>query len=304
MTNTTQAFWEVDGVSLQTYAWNIETLGGDRAAPPPIRGSNQKVPYRPGSRFSPKVVDERVITLGMWVQGSLEDGKPPTDASARLQWERNWRKLRKLLFRYRQEFTLTKRFWVLTADLVAAGVNTSGLPSQGIWSLYTASAKASYGGGLSPKMNGDAHGIFTVDLVLADPFFYGDTITIPFSMQSGGSNPGPTKTVSVLGDERTTWIEADFTGPLTSPKIENLSGDGELWFQYGVEISQDESASAVVRAFSAAHTDTGGTYPTSGYVQHRGDKFWLYLDPESTQIKLSAQAGTGTAVLRYKPVWL
>ena len=301
--NSTETFWEVDGHSLQTYAWNIETLGGDRAAPPPIRGSNQRIPYRPGSRFSPKVVDERVITLGMWVQGSQEDGKPPTDTSARLQWERNWRKLRKLLFRYRQEFTLTKRFWVLTADLEAAGVDTSGLPSQGLWSLYAASARASYGGGLSPKMNGDAHGVFTVDLVLTSAYFFGPTITIPFSTQTGGSNPGPNKTVSILGDDRTTRIEVDFEGPLTSPKIENLSGDGELWFQYGTNIAADEDALVKVHEFSASQSDTGGSWRTSGFVQHRGDKFWLYLDPEPTQLQLSVQSGTGTATLRYRPGW-
>lgn len=304
MTNSTATYWEVDGVSLQTYAFNIETLGGDRAAPPPIRGGNTRVPYRPGTRFSPKVVDERIITLGMWVQGSLEDGKPPTDASARLQWERNWRKLRKLLFRYRQEFTLTKRFWVLTADLVAAGVNTSGLPSQGIWSLYTASAKASYGGGLSPKMDGDAHGVFTVDLVLTDAYFFGPTITIPFSTQTGGSNPGPTKTVSILGDDRTTWVEVDFTGPLTSPQIDNTLSTPEVWLRYGNEISAGESATVRVHDFSATHFQVGGSYRSSGHVQHGGDKFWMFLDPEATTLTLSAQMGTGTALLRYRPVWL
>lgn len=304
MTNSTATFWDVDGVSLQTLAWNITTLGGDRQAPPPLRGSNQRVPYMPGSRYVPKVVDERIITLGMWVQGSTEDGKRPATESAARAFDRNWHKLRSLLWRPRKEFTLTKRFWVPSADLVAAGVNISGMTSSDGWTLYTASAKASYAGGLNPTMRGQAHGIFTVDLLLSDPYFYGDTITVPFSMQTGGSNPGPTKTLSILGDDRTTWIEADFTGPLTSPQIDNTLSTPEVWLRYGNEISAGESATVRAHDFSATHFQVGGSYRSSGHVQHGGDKFWMFLDPEDTTLTLSAQMGTGTALLRYRPVWL
>lgn len=302
MTDTTATFWDVDGESLQTYAWNIQTLGGDRAAPPSLRGSNTLVPYRPGTKYVPRVVADRIITLGMWVQGSQEDGTPPTDEALRRQWERNWRKLIKLLWRPRVEFTLTKRFWLLTEDLEDGGVDTSGLPSQGDWSLYTASAKASFAGGLSPTMQGQAHGIFTVDLLLSDPFFYGDIIEVPFSTQTGGANPGPNHDVVILGDERTTWVEVDFVGPLTSPRLDNISGS--VWLRYGTEIPAGESATVKAQDFSAMHFTTGDDYRSSGHVIHGGDKFWLFLGPGDTTLELSAQAGTGTASLRYRPVWL
>lgn len=92
-------------------------------------------------------------------------------------------------------------------------------------------------------------------------------------------------------------------GPLTSPKLANLSGDSELWLQYGSEIPDGESATVRVHDFSATHYTAGNSYKSSGYVQHKGDKFWIYLDPESTQLALTRQSGTGTAVFRYKPVW-
>src|SRR5690606_13429477 len=106
---TTEAFWSIDDVPLNTFAWNITTLGDSRQAPPPLRGEDILVPYRVGRVATTRVPDSRVITLGMWVIGATEDGNPPTNETARRRFELNWRKLRALLWRT-NEFTLTKRF--------------------------------------------------------------------------------------------------------------------------------------------------------------------------------------------------
>lgn len=303
MTNSTETFWAVDGQSLQTFAWNISTLGGDRLAPPIVRGSDVTVPYMPGSLWTPRVPDARVITLGMWVIGANEDGSIPSDENLRRTFDHNWRKLRDLLWTPRRQFTLSKRFWVLDADLVAAGVDTSLLQKDGDWTLYEAEAKGTFVSGLTPTMNGPARAQFTVDILLSDPYFYSAEIAVAFSTATGGSNPGPVRTIQVLGDDRTTQIEVDFEGPLTSPQFINNSVSGELWVRYGAEVADGESATVRVHDFSATHYPTGVPYKSSGYVQHDGDRFWLYLDPEETEIELSVQAGTGTASLRYKPRW-
>lgn len=303
MTNSTQTFWDVDGVSLQTLAWNITTLGGDRAAPPGLRGGDEKIPYMPGSRWTPRVVDSRTITLGMWVIGANEDGSAPLSGSRRLEYEQNWRKLRKLLWTPRRQFTLTKRFWLPTAELTAGGIDTTSLPKLGSYALYTARAKGSFAGGLEPTMNGPGRASFTVDIFLSDPYFYGDAIEVPFSTQTGGSNPGPNRTLQVLGDDRTTAVEIDFDGPLTSPRFTNLDAGVDLWVQYGSEIADGESATVKVSDFAARHYLTGSNYRSSGYVQHAGDRFWFFLEPGETDLKLTKQAGTGVASLRYKPVW-
>ena len=304
MTNTTETYWEVDGVSLQTYAFNITTLGGDRLSPPPVRGSNQRVPYMIGSRYVPRVPDDRTITLGMWVQGSQEDGTPPKDESLRRQWDRNWRKLRRLLWTPRRQFTLTKRFWLLTEELEEAGVDVSVMPQEGDWTLYSASTKGTYAGGLSPSMNGQAHGVFTVDLLLSDPFFYGDEISIPFSMTEGSGFPGKTRNVVILGDDRTMNIELDFEGPLTSPMVTNETEPQTLFVNYATEVSDGESATIRVMPFNATHYTTGQPYGASGNVRHRGDAYWLYLEPGQCRLKLSAQLGTGVAEARYRPAWV
>lgn len=303
MTTSTETYWAVDGVPLQTMAWNITTLGGDRMAPPAVRGSDIQVPYMPGSLWVEKVPDARVITLGMWVIGANEDGSIPTDETLRRTFDRNWRKLRNLLWTPRRQFTLSKRFWLLDEDLVAAGIDTSLMQKDGDWTLYEAEAKGTFTGGLTPTMNGPARAVFTVDILLSDPYFYSAEIAVEFSTDVVPPNPGPIQTIQVLGDDRTTWIEMDFEGPLTSPRFDNNSVTGELWVRYGTEVPDGESATVRIHNFSATQFTAGEDFKSSGYVQHDGDKFWLYLNPGETEIELSAQAGTGTATLRYKPRW-
>lgn len=303
--NTTDTYWDVDGVSLQTYAYNIVTLGDSPDAPPVPRGSDIVVPYLPGSIWVPKVPGPRTLTFAAWVQGSNEDGSIPTDQSSAMKYQANWRMLRRLLFRPNVQFTLTKRFWVPTADLAAAGMSITGLPTQGVYSLISASAKASYAGGLTPSMHGIAHSAFTVDLLLSDPFFYSDEISIPFTTAPhDATHAGPTATPEILGDWLTTHVEVDFTGPLASPKITNNSESVSLWMQYSMNVAQGESATVRATDFSATHYPSGNSYKSSGYVTHDGDKFWMYLSPGPVNLVLSEQSGTGTANLRYKPRWL
>lgn len=304
MSNTTQTFWDINGISLQTYAFNITTLGDDRMAPPSTRGDDITVPYVPGTKFIPKVANNRVITLGMWVIGADENGNIRNDENSRRTFDRNWRKLRNLLWNPRKQFTLTKRFWIETAELVAAGVNVSGLPTDGSWSLYSASAKGSFAGGLSPDMGGPSRAAFTVDILLSDPYFYSAPVTVPFSMQTGGSNPGPTKTVTILGDERTTDIRFDLVGPLDAVRFSNLDEDPDLWIQYSTSIADGDEAYITVKNFRARHTEAALEYTSSGYVDHFGDQFWFYADPGLNTVAMTAQSGTGTAVLTYSPAWI
>lgn len=301
MTNTTEVFWEVDGESLQTYAFNITTLGGDRAAPPPVRGADLTVPYMPGSIWLPKVPESRIITLGMWVVGAEEDGSMPTEESIRLKYELNWRKLRKLLWTPRRQFTLTKRFWVLEEELTEAGVVVDDLPRSGRYRLLSASAKGSYAGGLTPVMNGPARAMFTVDIRLADPYFYSDPIEIPFSISTSGANPGPNQTFEVLGDDRTTAIGLQFEGPLQAPQMTNVTH--EVWARYNATVEDGIVVNLDVHDFQALHDVENTPYKSSGYVMHAGDPFWLYLEPGENALSLTANSGTGTAKLTYQPRW-
>lgn len=68
----------VDGVRLDTLAWNIETLNGRLAIPGTI-GSDPVIPGDDGAVFVPnKNYDSGRMTLQMWVRGSDVDGLVPT----------------------------------------------------------------------------------------------------------------------------------------------------------------------------------------------------------------------------------
>lgn len=70
----------VDGIRLDTLAWNVESLSG-RDLVPDLRGSNVQVPSRHGSIFAPgKKYDDGKLILKMWVAGCDGAGGVPTNS--------------------------------------------------------------------------------------------------------------------------------------------------------------------------------------------------------------------------------
>lgn len=86
---TTEEILSVNGVVLNTYAKNIESLTG-RLRTPAKRTSNVVVPGRHGAKRTPaKKYDQNVITLPMWVIGCEDDGSIPTGTTQRELFFRN-----------------------------------------------------------------------------------------------------------------------------------------------------------------------------------------------------------------------
>src|SRR5688500_1242613 len=162
MTTTHEEYWEVDGVDIGNYAFNIKTLGG-RSGVPPLRGDNYPVAYHRGKRYRTKVADERTLTLAMWVIGAEENGTiPATDTLRRAAFNENWRKLQRMFFK-EGTIQLTKR---LRFD---AGV-------------LSATATAELVGTMEPDFSQRLTAHFVVDLLLNDPFFYAPTTTVALTV--------------------------------------------------------------------------------------------------------------------------
>jgi len=184
MANSTEVFWDIDGVSLQTYAYNIETWGGDRQSVPSLRGNDITIPYAAGSFWVPKIPDSRSISIAGWVVGATEDGDIPLDSNKREVFEANWNMLKRLMWTPHRQVKLTKRWKEYGSDEV-----------------LEATALAQFTGGLSPTMTGTSRATFVVQLQLADPFFYGaeeETIVNSFQIEgvNYANNPSPQKTSS------------------------------------------------------------------------------------------------------------
>lgn len=86
---TTEEVFSVNGVVLNTYCKNIETLTG-RLRTAGKRTSNLVVPGRHGSiPVTGKKFDENVLALPMWVLGCDDSGKVPADSTDRREFYKN-----------------------------------------------------------------------------------------------------------------------------------------------------------------------------------------------------------------------
>jgi hypothetical protein len=96
MTTTSAIPVTVDGVRLDTLAWNIETLEG-RLVLPTTRGESPIVPGDDGAVFIPnKNFEEGAMTLQMWVKGSDVDGAIPGGSSAMAEFRKNLQRLSRI----------------------------------------------------------------------------------------------------------------------------------------------------------------------------------------------------------------
>lgn len=276
MVNTTDLFWTADGQSLNTWAWNISTLAG-RLSPPEMRGEDRVIPYAPGEEWVPKVVGSRVLTLSMWVKGSTADGAVPTNA--RDEFDTNWAALVKLLWTPGRQFNLGKYFR-------RAGVQRYAV------------AKAEFVGGFEPTMVGRNGAKFTVDLKLADPYFYDDVATT-FTLTSARANydlPGDARTHNIV------WVIDGPRGPLQL--INHTNGQSAKMLR---ATTSTETMQATIKTWEALRLpDGGGSNDISSLMTHQGDPFWFGMNPGINDIQRIEDAPTGAGVitLQAKGAWL
>lgn len=280
MSNTTQEYWDLNGTSLNQFCWNITTFGGSRYSVPPKRGDNQKYPNRHGRVFRPKKADSRVITLQMWAIGISTDDEYVDDQE--LQFNDNWQALRTLLFNLEETMTLTRR-WRLTLN--------------GIPTIVEASAECELASSLDLSMTGRTRGTFQVDLLLPDPFFYGDEI-------ENTIEPGETIEVYNPGDVAAYEdMSIRFDGELWGPSLRNITRDLEVWVKANTLVQPSTYLDVDVKAFDAYKSFDNSTI--TGAIQHAGAKPWFVLWPGINEIKMeSSGVSSGSATLKFRPAYL
>jgi hypothetical protein len=277
VSSSTTEFWDVDGVSLNQYAWNITTLGGSRGGLPPLRGDNVQYAYRPGKDFRTKVPDSRVLTLAMWVAGV----SPTTDlpaANQRVQWNDNWRALRRLLWTPGRQVDLTRRAQYSTG-------------------LEVHTAKAQLAGTMDPSMTGRTRAEFTIDFLLADPYFYGvsSTTSVPVSTPTTVTNAGD----DVAGYSN---FQLVFHGPLTAPKVTNSTYSPSVWVKAGSGIASGDTLTLDVESYTASRASDSANL--IGTVSHSGARQWMLLAPGANTLTLTADGGSGSVDVVFRPPYV
>lgn len=275
MALSTDTYWDVSGTPLQTLAYNIETWGGDIQAPPPLRGEDITIPYAPGMLIQPRRPNGRTLTLNMWVVGADVDGKVPTSATMRAEFEKNFKMLRTLFWNQGQPFQITRRW-----------------KDYGSSTVQSATATAVYVDGFAPSMNGANRATFTVELFLPDPFFYGANVNVNF-----GATATSNTTITVPGDFETTNISITFNAARNNFRLTNTTTG------VYVNVNSNLTAGTAIMDVDAWSVQQGASN-IIGKVTQYGHPFWMALKPGSQTLSLTSSSGTGSAVLTYRPRWI
>jgi len=271
--NTVEAYWEVEGHNLHTWANTIETLSG-REGLPPRRGQNEVVAYRAGEVWRPKVFGARNLTLAMWVKGSDANGVIPA-AGARAQLRQNIEALKAIFARTDRELVITRRLRTLAP------------------SLLVQTGKAELLGVLEPNFQARDLARLVVDLVMADPFWYGAQQTVNITLADG--------TIVNDGSYYVTKMKVRFKGPLTNPQLVNQSMDPVVSLSYVGTIGAGNWIEFDTDAFTAR--DQGGL-SVLGSTSHSGAREWMVLRPAANAMVLNAEAGTGSVDVTFSPAYL
>lgn len=276
MSNSTDLYWSVNGQSLQTYAFNVQSLGG-KFQTPELRGSDRQYAYKHGSAHRDRRFGDGSLQLGMWVIGADETGNVPS--AREYLFRANMVKLRDLFVDpLGGEFTITKRW----RDSAAGPV-------------VVASGKGKLADGFRPAMEGGPYRAKVVaDIVMADPFFYGTpvAVTLPLGVPVVITNPG---------DLSSTRIRIEFVGQLANPVVTNTTPAPDVWLKIGTAIALGDEVNVDVEETTVLRDSDDANL--IGAVQHSGSRAWFGLLKGANTVTLSADSGAGHAVLTYDPTY-
>jgi hypothetical protein len=288
---TTEEWWSINDVPLSQQGWNVKTVGGSRYGVPPMRGTNIQYAYVPGTEFRRKIPDTRTIGLDMWVN-AFDPYTGLANAEQIVRWNDSWQFLRHLFWDPENQFVLTRR-WKLSD------------PVTGVPRIVAASALGQLGSTLDLTMTGRTRADFSVDIVLNDPFFYGDAVvtTIPAGGNHTIVNPG-----DYTAAHRNTSVQ--FVGPLTTPTLTNTSTNPPVAVTLNTTVAAGETVSLDCHAFTATSTvpmlsiSGASSFNRIAYVTHHGARQWMGLRRGNNVLHLAATAGNGYAVVTFQPPYV
>lgn len=261
MTNNTPIYWEANGLSLHTYAWSVKSFGGSRNAPAPKRGEDLQLPGVRGRRYVKKVRESMQRSLAMWLMPLNQDGSVDATLTFEQMLHKNWRTILDAVD-VPGQFALVKRWYDDT------GV------------VKSATGYAEFLEGMEPEVAGGYRHEFTMDLFMADPYFYGSDQTVA----SLGA-------MTVLGDVETDRVvlTLNVTG---NARVDMSDGN---WFTYtgGAGTLTVDSYTGIAKL---------GTTPVNGLMARNPD-FSQYAVLTPGSFTVTATSGISSGSLVYNPAY-
>lgn len=267
----TQYLWAVDGVPLESVAFNVVVVSGGTGAP--LRGEDTVLSGVPGALLGARVEDSTSLTLGMWIMG--DDGAAVDEAGRAVEFERRWRELRRMLRPDGLALRLSKTW---TDDL----------------GEHTATAVATVDEVPQLRRVNAYQGQLTVDFHLPDPWFYGDEQEVLLQV-------GVPAEVVNAGDAITTTCWLDVQGQLANARVSNATPEPDVWVQLGSAVAAGDAVVLDVEDALAVRASDGANL--IGSVTHSGSRAWFGLRRGVNQVELTATSGAGQVLLRWRERW-
>lgn len=251
--------WTYNGINLCTDNWNVEGVISGLGTPK-LRGSNIRIPFENGKRHIKKRYESRNLMFSMWVK-----------ANDMVTLDENIDYLSTLFGRRGQH--------------VLKRIMRSGEIRETMAEVY---------GDVTFVTKRPGHCKFAVEFELADPFFYGTTLenevkTISSTDYSWThNNPGTAPVTNAI---------ITLSGPLDSPKLENLVNN--IWLKYQGAILVGETVVINTKDFSC---EKDGVNMISA-IKHGGDSYWLTLEPGYNSLEVTTQETGGSVGIEYYPTY-
>jgi hypothetical protein len=256
----------VNGTSIMTTQFWIQNRGGLWGTPG-FRSTNYDIAYLQGTMWRPKQIAETVRTLLIAVDATDANGVIPTSgALRRAQLNQNLMTLLALFAREDAQVTIERDV------LVPDGIGGTTLET---WTGYAQASSP-----ILPESpeDFDDHMTLSVDLLFADPIWYGDAVQHTVTGTGTYTNPG---------NVQATNMTLTFSGG-SNYRLTNQTYDPDAWVQI------DYSGTIVLD--TRAGTAFAGATNVIGYLSKAGTREFMRLAPGANTLVLT---GGGQVVIDY-----
>ena len=270
MTSWSDQDVRVDGTSVMSKKFFINDRGGLDMTPG-FRSTNFEVAYLQGTSWKTKQIPEVVRSLGFTIDSCDDDGDYPAGRLNRIaQLNSNMRELFALFARENAEVEIERD--VLISD------------GAGGHSLETWTGRAQAAASFVPQRPEDFDDYITVgiDLLFADPVWYGEEITQTITGTEVLNNPGEIDATNML---------LEFSGGSDYRLTNSSTSPEDVW----VEIDRSGSIVIDVRAGTAVKD---GTTNVIGWLAHDGARQFMRLIPGDNTLTLT---GGGSVDVTFSP---
>lgn len=265
--------WAFAGVDLSSYATLVRQIV-DVDSLPGLRGEDTPVPSRDGRYPGGKRFDSRRQALQLFVSSLPPDGVPVVadDTQARI----NLDALLAVLSR-RSRGALVRTMPDGSTRTAMAEVVQASVPDYPV---------------------GTSAFMLVVDFLLSDPWYYGADVTADDTIAASPTDLVLAHPGTVDGSR----LVLDFTGPLSNPRVANLSIDPAGGFYVEALVTVGAGLHLIVDVWAATALNDG--LNAVGSIRHSGAFEWLRAQPGDNTMRVTATGVGGDASITLSPPYV